>query len=65
MSEVRFTGRVIGGPHDGATITFDGELEPGRTADEIKSKVAELEFEGHKYRITNFDKDKQIATLTW
>lgn len=63
MFKVLLTGTIVGGPHDGADITFSGTTELNEEA--LHSRMAKFRFDGHVYKIADFDKEKRHMRLHW
>ena len=59
-------GEIVGGPHDGRCIRvrFDGELEE-RTAKEWETTMDKVNFDGHSYKILDYNKSNHTAKFFW
>jgi len=58
--QITITGEIIGGPHDGREIKF--KLEGAQAEGWIPDR---LEWDCHKYRIVDYDKEARTAKFLY
>ena len=61
MRTIKLTGEIVGGPHDGKWITYEGTSEH----DDVLEKMDKVEFDGHVYKIVEFDRATMRVLLLW
>jgi len=58
---IHFTASIVGGPHDGDRFVFNGSSDD----DQIFEKMDKIHFDGHNYKIIEFDKATMHAVVMW
>jgi len=59
--EFKLTGIIVGGPHDGKSLRYQGSVESLEALD----KMDKFLFDGHTYKVIEFDKEKMHVVLMW
>ena len=69
---LKFTASIVGGPNDGGKLDYESRAESAdetmqleRALELLSSGKTTFEFQGHRYKVTAFDKEKMEAVLVW
>lgn len=63
--KLNFSGPIIGGPHDGDNLRYEGELLPGKPMEGLMGGALTIEFEGHTYKIKDFNYETNSAVFEY
>lgn len=64
MMKIELTGMIKGGPHDGAKIIYQGNVNPEFVKD-WEERMMFMEWHGHKYKVIHYEKGSGEITLEW